>query len=262
MLSLVRDCCEKFLSFSDDFWLVALLTEWSFEVGNRRKFIRAVRSFSDARIAQSTTEKLGKGVNTNFVDLVEREYPHLAPVRRNRAWRGIIPDFRFGPAGTGGEVIGEIKALYDFTSLKFYSGPVAYDREKLLRNRSTKFAGYLFQVVFFTQLPGYNYPPGIWSYPGPKGFPEEKHCGTRTASVVNETIDTQYQYLRTFLKEEPAWSALGENVKRLEMRSEDELAAISRRFKSVFRPDPGESWEFRPETHFARAAIGCAIWSY
>ncbi len=231
-------------------------------MGNQRKFKRAVQSFAEARLAPSTIRKLNNGVNRNFVDLAEREHPDLARDHREPEWRGIFPDVQLGPPKTPNEVIGEIKVLYEFTKRGFYSCNVAYDREKL-QNRRDGFEGFLFQVVFFTELPGYEYPPGTWSYPGPNECPVKKHCGPRTASRGKRGIDWQYQYLhKNLLKEEPAWSALGEDVKRLEMSSEDELAAISRRYEKVFCPDPGYQWEFRPEIHLANAAVGCAIWSY
>ena len=82
--SVVRDCCDKLLCISDDFWLIASLTDCSFETAGSWKFKRALRSFSEAGLPERTTERLKKGVDGNLVDLIEQRCPNLGPIDGNR----------------------------------------------------------------------------------------------------------------------------------------------------------------------------------
>jgi hypothetical protein len=261
MLSAICDVCDAILSFDDDFWLVAMLTDWSFETAGSAKFRRAVRSFTEAGLPVQTAERLAKGVNGNFVELIESRHSHLKPVHGNRGHgKGTRPDFRFGATGTGQEVIGEIKVVYDLTIPAFYGHKdrhgVADDRDKLLKIRAAGFAGHLFQIVFFAQLPNFDYPPGCWYAPA------WKHCvWARRQYAGYRGIDAQYRYLRTLLTDEPIGTAAGPTIRRLSSPSDGAITAMSSRFASVFRPDDGD-WKFNPLQHLAEAAVGYSIWTY
>jgi hypothetical protein len=220
-----------------------------------------VRSFSEAGLPAQTTERLGKGVNDNLVKLIEQRHPNLGQVKGNRGHgKGTRPDFRFGPAGSTAEVMGEVKAIYDLTMPSFYGHKdrhgVTDDRDKLLTARAGGFVGELFQVVFFAQLPRFEYPPGCWYGPA------WKHCAlARRQYAGYRGIDAQFRYLRTFITDDPTTGAGGPVTRRLGPPSSKVLDAMSCRFSAVFRPDD-DKWVFDPQTHLVDAAVGYAVWQY
>jgi hypothetical protein len=85
---------------------------------------------------------------------------------------------------------------------------VAEDRAKLERERSGGFQGDLFLVVFFVQMPAFDYPRGLWS-----GRDRESCC--RKDWLVKSGIASQYEELSRRLTAPPAWPNDGPRVRRL-----------------------------------------------
>lgn len=258
MLNVLTDCCETLLHSDDLFWVTAALTDCSFETGSNTSFRRAIRSFADAGLPRPVVDRLNLGVNGNLASLLEFRHPHVKPIEANKGRGKERPDIRF-PIGCADEAIVEVKVIHGQTIPAFYGhkegNGVAHDRDKLLAIRREGFLGHLFQVVYFTQLPAFEYPAGDWYSPATVRYQARSdYAGFRR-------ISEQYRYLRTFLPETPAWPSEAPAVHELSMPEGDVLECITRRFGTVFRPDD-PSWAFSPVKHFADAAAGCAIWEF
>jgi hypothetical protein len=118
------------------------------------------------------------------------------------------------------------------------------------------FRGTLLQVVTFLQMPCFHYPAGAWYAPDWKRceYSRDKWKGFRG-------ISAQYEYLRTYLINAPAWPPSDLKVVPLESVGPGTLDAIVRRFADVFRPDES-NWQFDPVIQLQDAAVSFAIWQH
>lgn len=144
-----------------------------------------------------------------------------------------------------------MKQVYDLTYSKYYPA-VAGDRDKLLAERAAGTADDLLQVVFFLQLPNFQYPAGRWY--------GHKSCPGRGSYEVAVGIHQQYGRLVPALGP-CTWPAGGpEIVELLAPATADEIEFAARWLRSVFEPNVG--WQFSPAQHLAEAKAGVAIWSW
>jgi hypothetical protein len=229
MLHMLSDACDSLITEQPEFWLVAGLTDASFETGQLRL-----------------------GINGNLALIMERTHSVRAEVRRG----SIRPDICIDSAE--GETVIEIKLLYDMTIPAYYGHKdghgVADDREKLLNLRREGFGGKLFQIVFFLELTSYDYPSG-------RSFaPEWEAHGSRKSYPGLRGITAQYQRLLQFLGR-PATPADAPRVHHLPLPAKGTCEALNRWYSEVFRPDMAE-WRFQADVQLARAAAGFAIWQY
>jgi hypothetical protein len=242
---LVVSCCKQLLEQNDDFWLVGALGDWSFEEGSRSSSFRNyVQTLRVQGFSERLTTCLDKGVNGNLAGCI-CQHPNVdaSSVSQHQS-RGS--DIRFRTKD-GVRVEVEVKAVGDGTFAKSYP-VVANDLLKLAgRPDKTTFA---YAVVFFIQLPHFDYPSGCW-YSSAKRYPGR--------TCVKKGIDTQFEYLMNFTKERPWWRdgevhkhALSFALAGVEERT------LRDRYSAVFRSD--RPWSFEAVTHLRDAQVGCAIW--
>src|SRR5947209_2828816 len=100
------------------FWVLAALTDRSYEEGDRNhEFSEAVSFYERAGVASEVLSEMRLGINGNLRDLCAEGLPSGHLVQRNK-WRG--QDLRFfDPTGIE-QARAEIKPLYDLTLDKHY----------------------------------------------------------------------------------------------------------------------------------------------
>jgi hypothetical protein len=255
MLSVLIGACAELLRSRQDFWILAGLTERSFEEGERNaSFREAVDWYEKAQVASKLLAQLRWGVNRNLVDLIESCPAPPPGIEWNPTRDRERPDICYGSSADGTSARVEVKAIFDCTGGKWY--PItAADGDKLRAHRKPNVPGHLFQAVFFLQLPGYDYPQGRW-FP-----PNRKLCGPRSDYVCYAGIEKQYKALRKRMATAPAWPTNDRPfVVPLALSNEALVPAIRRWFDLVF--DRSTPWDFDEKMHLADAAAGCAVWEY
>jgi hypothetical protein len=245
MFALIQEACGRFLSEFRDFWLAAALTDSSYEEGGTiTGFRRAIASFEEAGLAASVVSQLRAGINNNLARLLESA---SLSVTRNRSHstggreRVDIVIRELKPAGT--EALIECNLLYDCTRETYYKR-VADDRKKLQKYVSDRTQAY--QVVFFTQLPHFRYPGGLW------------YGKTRWKSrEFNKLgIRAQYRHLMRLVSERPDWR----RCQQLTFPSEAISAPfLVRRYDQIFVPDD-PAWRFDANRQLQDCAVAVAIW--
>lgn len=240
------DACQSLLKTQNDFWLLAAITDRSYEEGTRnRGFRESVDSFQAVGVSAMLVQQLKKGINGCLADMIQFSPEILGQVTQNKS---RVPDLMFRTKSA--EVYVEIKLVYDCTFLKYYPS-VAEDALKLkmcaVPNRE------LIQIVFFTELPNYYYPSGTWY--------GKKWAKDRRGWLVKRGIDDQFATLQRHLTSSPTWPAAAPYRQELQFPCEaiDE-ARLGRWFQSVFQPD--NRWEFRAPEQLHGAAVGVAIWDW
>jgi hypothetical protein len=261
----LREACESFMKDRPEFWMLSGLTDASFETQTKNtKYQRSITTFRQAAdltplgFSSALIDSLGQGVNTNLINILRFQNPEFGEIHDDRPWCGIEPDIRWGN-GTD-ETIVEIKAIYECSISKYYGskriqeGSLAKDVEKLRAMRRRAFEGKLFQIVFFRQMPNYEYGPG-------KSFDGSWRAhGCRAASLNCLTIESQFREARKYLLDEPVWPKAAPAIVPLVLPIHLHNPTILW-FKKTFQPDDS-SWSFDPVAQLAKAAVSCAIWQY
>jgi hypothetical protein len=255
--NLLQNACEYLLKNDLDFWLLAGLTDCSFETGGSWKFRRAIDSMRDAGFGTERIDCLRRGINGNLEAVLERE--HSLCVRANRGRGGTRPDICFERPTDGVETVAEVKVVLDVTIPQYYGHKdrhgIADDRDKLLKLRRAGFDGRLLQVVFFLEMPNYYYPAG-------RSFaPDWKPHGSRDSYPGHRGINTQYRELQKHLRDAPAWPTSGPYLHALAPSAKKTIALVDKWYSMVFRPKDA-SWKFRASDQLAEATVGCVIWEY
>jgi hypothetical protein len=247
-LKLLAEGCRNLVSKFTNFWVLAALTEASFEEGVRnQRFKRYVASYQSVGIPDELLTQLRLGTNGNLKLVLERQNTHFGNVTRTT---GKGQDLSYFPSHGNRETKIEVKLVYDCTYAKYYNS-VADDWNKLVRVRNEGFTGDLFLVVFFTQLPCYDYPPGTSSRTQEKSLGRRRH-------LVNCGITAQYRELLRRLTREPAWPLEAPHIHKLSLPTTSILATVGAWLRADWIPD--EPWQFVPALHLAEAAVGVAIW--
>jgi hypothetical protein len=250
-LKLVVDSCRSLLE-EDSFWLLAGLTDNSYEEGSAPHFQKCVKAYEDVGAQPGLIQQLSAGINDNLLKNFRSLPQVVGAIRRNKAaGKGgrLRPDFEFSTDQA--EILVECKMLYDCTGDKYYES-TASDYQKLASYSSPR--SRLFQVVFFVQLPGYDYPPGTW-------FDNRRPHGSR--AVMLRGIDAQYARLRRSLPQSPAWPGPEPFKRALHFpTSEVNVDFLQRWYTHSFRPESerDNTWRFDSGAHLQDSAVGLAIW--
>jgi hypothetical protein len=230
-LRALRDACLTVASEFNEFWILAGLTDRSYEDGiKKRGFPNAVKRYTEAGVAGDLLLQLQNGVNGNLFDALQSEPLNKSVVRRT----GRGQDLTFTHASSDHTAKIEVKLLFDCSYSKHYQS-TADDWDKLAKVRTSPSNDDLFLVVFFQQMPQYD-------YPGRKGYLNQ--CG----------IHAQFQKLRMHMAGKPAGPQNGLCVHQLAALTSQthELASKGR----PVRPN----WKLNPEIHLQDASVGFAIW--
>jgi len=250
-LAVVSGASEAMCSRSfNDFWLLAALTERSFEEGDRNRVFReSVVSYENAGVTGPLISQLRGGINERLASAIQQTGLAADPVMRNPS-KGS--DLKFSTRNTGTPVEIEVKMIYDMTFKKYYTS-IVDDIRKLEALRIAGFPGELFLIVFFIQLPGMDYPAGTWY--------QNKPCKSRSGFLVVSGIQDQYKCLREQMTKAPIWpNAEPLPAYRLvHPTAEVSEHLLMRWFESVFQPRG--PWKFTAATHLRDAAVGVAIWN-
>jgi hypothetical protein len=228
----LADACDAVLSL-DDFWLIAELTDWSYEVGAKNAhFARSIAQYRELGLSVQLIQQLENGINGNLADLLGCEQN-----------KGAGQDVELGGIESS-RALAEIKMVHTVTMPKYYPC-IAADCVKLAMRRRD-FDGDLFLVVFFIHLPNYRYPKGVFNG---AGFPSR--------TFRNRGIQDQFERTRNQIGQEPAWPAKAPRIRSLTEPS-SEVLAIVERWCALFECSP--PWTFDSKEHLSDAAAGYAIW--
>lgn len=259
MLPIVQEACDAFILGSPEFWLIAGAMDVSFEAGSNARFRHQIDILSSCGCPATAVARLLDGVNGNIARLIEAQHPELGPFHANAGRNGHFrPDVWFGIPNSLGETVVEIKAIYEMTMPKFYSLAgshcVADDRAKLMAIRQAEqdFIGNLIQLVFFLELPNYDYPAGESLHrQGWKRHKPRKHYRRF------ETIEQQFEELRKYLPPPTFPSCDAPNVSVVPPPTLEIAEALRRWCEKTYRPD--EQWCLQVE-HMTGVRVGYAIW--
>lgn len=139
------------------------------------------------------------------------------------------------------------------TSGKYYA-EVAEDRRKLLQHQQSYPEDDIYQVVFFVQLPHFDYPAGIWY--------GHKRCKARGEYLVAKTLSSQYDRVVRNIGRDATWPGTCPLIQKLTWpQAGIREGVVSGWFQQVFEPFDGLA-EFSPAQHLKDAAVGTAIWEY
>lgn len=244
MIDLLRRACESCLASHGEAWLLSALTDRSFEEGSRAPdFAESCRSMRDAGLPSAVLEDVAAGINARFERAIRSLEP-AATVLRNPS---RVPDLEVC-VGSERACI-ESKQIYDLTMPKYYP-KVAEDGRKLREGASGVFEGELFQVVFFIQVPSFDYPRGRWY--------GNKDCKARSGYAGIRGIQGQYRAVMSLIGA-ATWPVGGPHVVSLEALADVPIADTARRWMDqIFVP--WEPWAFDPRTHLRDASVGVALW--
>jgi hypothetical protein len=252
MFDTIVGACTRLVTEFDDFWLLASLTDSSYEEGGSKWFRRAIESYDQVGVPAQIIGALRTGINGNLKALLEttalsaqrRKQPPKICNSRDRI------DLLLRQVDGGCTAFVEVKRLFDCTIARYYSD-VAGDRGKLQR-----YVGHgieCYQVVFFTQLPYFRYPPGVW-YP-----PENKRWKAREITWLG--IEAQFARLMTLMPEPPTWPAGPNGPFLRDIASPTSNVTdthLLRRYGQIFTPDC--EWLFNATEQLRDAKVGVAIW--
>jgi hypothetical protein len=159
LLKLVTDACKSLLQ-QDSFWLIAGMSDTSFEVGNAASYADFVSACHRSILNESVLEQLRPGINGNLVRQLRKrtEGKKSGVIVSSPQARG--PDILIRRDGDTAAKM-EVKQTWEFTLPKYYL-EIAEDRNKLHSERASGFSGELFQIVFLLELPNYRYPEARW----------------------------------------------------------------------------------------------------
>jgi hypothetical protein len=247
-LTVLRETCIELMSSFDEFWILAALTDASYEEGERSSdFKRSIDRYAQAGAPEWLLKQLRNGINGNLRAVLERANPTLGRVIRNvgKGQDLSYDAWKYAPAASI-----EVKLVYDCTLPKYYPS-VAADWDKLASLRSKGFSGDLFLTVFFVQMPRYEYPAGRWAGRSRDSLSRQKylcHCG----------IAAQFSTLTRALPHSASWPLQGSPyVRKLTALIGEPLEVGRRRFEDF---QPTVSWQFNAAQHLEDASVGAAIW--
>lgn len=246
MLRVLAEACAELASTDDDFWLLAALSDFSYEEGtrNRRKsksFLHYVESVEAVGVDSKLLERLHGGINAALGNILQKRPDVRQASRRTNGF----PDVQFDdPTAHHADV--QVKLVHDGTGRQYYD-KVSADKATLARG-----SGARLQVVFFTQLPCFHYPPGCWygeATSSPKRRCHEPGIARQSALVVAK------------LGAPPTWPAGEVFTHRLAFPTAHvDEALLLARYQQVFKPDV--PWPFVAAEQLKDAAVGVAIWQW
>jgi len=229
-LKTLVSACETVLSLNE-FWILAELTDNSYEVGNCSHFRDSIEPYRRFGLPANLMKQLDEGINGNLANALG--------CKQNK--RGQDVEFR-GPDSRHARA--EVKLVHTVTYAKYYPC-VAADITKLAGTR-TSFDGDLFLAVFFAHFPCYKYPAGsLRNAP----FPGRKF---RTQSIQD-----QFGRVHNLIGRKADWPIDAPRVHRLHEPSEDVLRMIGRWCDEFSMK---KAWKFNSQAHLSGATVGCAIW--
>lgn len=241
----VIEACRQVIENKPDFWLLAALTDYSFEEGTRNaSFREPVQTLAAAGAPAPLVADLHQGINGVLSDALRAAVP-AATVAQNKS---RVPDLLVRGA-SGDEVAIEVKLLYDLTYTKYYRS-AAHDHTKLSELRSGRSATAALAVAFSVQLPEMDYPHGYW-YGRPRG------SRSRTDQRVRSGSDAQLRELEQRAGAPPSHTVRG-SAQLVDRVAPSTLEVASRWFAEVFAPSA--SWSFQPGRHLVGADVTCAVW--
>lgn len=246
MFDTIRNACVYLTEQMNDFWLLAALSDWSYEEGIRggrnKGFSRAVDSFEHVGVPDTIIQQLRAGINGNLASVLRS---HGIDVQCNP---DCGPDLELQARGASTDrALIEVKMLFDGTLHKYYSS-VAADRDRLLNWRSPKVK--CVQAVFFTQLPCFDYPIGRW-------YGASKSDKARQTRCLG--IESQFNRLMSVMPQRPTWPESGVYIHELAFPTSvvtDEM--LLRRYKHIFIP--AHPWSFVAAEQLRNAQVGVALW--
>ena len=231
--SALIDACRSLIRNFNDFWVFGSVTDYSFEEGDRSAhFKKVIRSYEAVGAPAPLLLQMRKGINGNLAELLAR-----CGAVRNK-WKGqdlLLSD------GNGNNARVEIKQVFDCTHLKYYRS-VAADLRKLKAVSEQGFAGGLFLVVFFVQMPNLRY---------------AKRWGARRVVCVG--IREQYRKVCEAIGAKALWPAEEPEMAALHLPADEHTrTSFEARFESMHGPNSG----LAVDGVVKDAAVGVAVWQF
>lgn len=224
-------CCQALCTGFDDFWLLAGLTDRSYEDGVKKGgFPKAVDAYVAAGLTGKMLKQVCNGVNGNLLALLKDDPDVCDPVRRT----GEGQDLTFSNRQTGRPASVEVKLLFDCSQSKHYA-TTARDWDKLEKVRASGTSGDLFLVVFFHQMPNYDYPK-------------------RSGYLHHQGIGAQFAELRRYIDRPPLWPVPAPYTHLIGPPSAEVKDLLLKRWP------PRIDWKLDLSAHLREAGVGVAIW--
>jgi hypothetical protein len=240
MLDVITRAAISVASQIDEAWVCWGLTDQSFEERDTNSAIRAaIASYVSAGLPPRVADAMRLGINGNLESQLKL-HSKLGTCANQRVADKSRPDIRLLNSSGESAALVESKLVFDCTTLKYYP-KIAADWTKIVGYRTTFPTARLFLVVFFLQLPFYEYLEGLGS----------RQC-------IRRGIAQQYQQLRSVLNQKPVWPGDGIFVRPLAtIVDADVRNAVCNRFDVAWQLK-GKS--FQLERQLRDAAVGFAIW--
>jgi len=247
----VKAACRRTIERHRDFWLLAALTDQSFEEADHPHYRGAVARMTSC--APPVAADLRLGINGVLAAEIAAAPTELVCTHRNQALRPsrLRPDFRVvAPCGTHAALL-QVKQFYDLTQGEKWRREIERDHAKY------DDAHDVWRVVFFIQLPGLDYPEGKWPRTAEEVRPSRAQWVRKGGGFCG--IATQLRAVQTYLGQSPAWSTASPG-EWMQLRSASDAALdVARRwFAESFRP--AVAWSFDPDRHLVDAAAAVAVW--
>jgi hypothetical protein len=250
LFPLVAEACKRTIERHADFWLLAALTDYSFEEGRRNDDLEhALRAIDEAAGDTAASAKIRAGINSVLREELSVG-EGVCSVDRNQS---RSPDLWVRRTHGRSAAI-EVKLIYDLTYKKYYWA-TKDDGPKLLALRAREPDVELYQVVFFVQLPALDYPGGRW-------YGRDRVSRSRRKQTVWGGHSAQFSELMRLIVTPPAWPGTSSpsRVDLLPLVAPATLDVARRWYQAALVPTT--AWNLRPEVHLVDAAAGAAIWQW
>lgn len=239
MLGILTEACVATVFEHNEFWVLASLTDWSYEEGTRNKNFRyCVDIYKDAGVPEGYINQLHMGINGNLCNAYQQRLPAEYTVIRNKGKGQDLTVYYKDMA----QAKIESKLIYDLTNTKYYTS-TANDFQKLQSVRSVGFPGSLFLVVYFVQMPNHDYRACL--------APEKD----RRLCPGTRGIRNQYQLLKSKLTVQPVWPLDPPHIEDLAWSHNFE--ELKKWHTVIF--EPTSVWSFETGC-LTDAKVGIAIW--
>jgi hypothetical protein len=247
MRDLIICAATQLLRDRDSFWFWSSITDRGIEEGSRNRHLaESVATIRASGCDHAVCDEVAGGINAKLASILESIGPSYSIKTFPNRGRDIVI---YATDGTPIAAV-EVKHVFDLTESKYYAN-VAADRDKLLGFRGEHPTTALFLIVYFVQLPGANYPAGLWY--------GKKDCRARSGYAGTRGVVAQYRQVMTRLGS-ATWPESPPEMCTLPVPSAAEAAALAQWYGQVFAPC--SEWRFDAKEYFRGAAIGVAIWHF
>jgi len=248
-MEILTRACEQFLSEAFQlFWVIATLTDSSFEIGNATQYKAFIRHYRTEDVGEDVIEQLNRGINGNLVKIITDLGYSVEQESARQTDNGRVDIIYTDPQK--GKIAVEVKYFYDCTMPK-YMEAITSDRQKLQSMKVRSDIAERYQVIFFVSLPNYRYPRGSWIGKYYKAREDYLHFVGHAEQL--------FQSKKALSAVEPVWPAANPPRSR-PLKLTRSQQAVEEWFRRIFKP--ADKWLFELNKNLKDARVGVAIWRF